>query len=50
MPGFESYTGWTVLFYAVVWGLGIAWYYFWKGKNMKEGLDSSMTYGLLPPD
>lgn len=50
MPGFESYTGWTILFYAVIWGLGIVWYYWWKAKNKKDGLDSSMTYGQLPPD
>jgi basic amino acid/polyamine antiporter, APA family len=50
MPGFESYTFWTVLFYAVVWGLGVAWYFYWKGSNAKVGLDSKLTYGELPPD
>jgi APA family basic amino acid/polyamine antiporter len=50
MPGFESYTIGTVLFYAGVWGLGIIWYFAWKAHNKKQGVDSSMTYGELPPD
>jgi hypothetical protein len=50
MPGFESYTIWTVVFYAVIWGLGVAWYFFWKSRNKKDNIDVSMTYGELPPD
>jgi APA family basic amino acid/polyamine antiporter len=50
MPGFESYTMTTVVFYAVIWGLGIAWYFYWKAKNKRDGLDSNMTFGELPPD
>jgi APA family basic amino acid/polyamine antiporter len=50
MPGFESYTLSTLVFYAAIWGLGIAWYFYWKARNKKDGLDSSMTYGQLPPD
>ncbi len=50
MPGFESYTVWTVVFYAVIWGLGVAWYFFWKARNKKDNIDVSMTYGELPPD
>jgi APA family basic amino acid/polyamine antiporter len=50
MPGFESYTLWTVLFYVAVWGLGIIWYFAWTAYNKKQGVDSSMTYGELPPD
>ena len=36
--------------YAVIWGLGIAWYFFWKARNKRLGVDISMTYGELPPD
>jgi hypothetical protein len=50
MPGFESYTLSTLIFYAAIWGLGIVWYFYWKARNKKDGLDSSMTYGQLPPD
>jgi APA family basic amino acid/polyamine antiporter len=50
MPGFESYTIWTVLFYGAIWGVGILWYFYWKARNKKDGVDSSMTYGELPPD
>jgi hypothetical protein len=30
--------------------LGIAWYFYWKAKNKRDGLDSNMTFGELPPD
>jgi len=36
--------------YAVIWGLGILWYFFWKARNKRAGVDISMTYGELPPD
>jgi len=30
--------------------LGIAWYFFWKARNKKIGVDVDMTFGELPPD
>jgi hypothetical protein len=50
MPGFESYTATTLLFYATIWGLGIVWFFWWKAKNAKDGITTDMTYGELPPD
>jgi APA family basic amino acid/polyamine antiporter len=50
MPGFESYTTTTLIFYAAIWGLGIVWYFWWKAKNAKDGITTDMTYGELPPD
>lgn len=50
MPGKEDFTLWSGVAYVVIWGLGIVWFYYWKGQNAKVGLDSSMTYGQLPPD
>jgi APA family basic amino acid/polyamine antiporter len=50
MPGKEDFTLKSALAYVVIWGLGIAWFFYWKAKNKKDGLDSSMTYGQLPPD
>jgi APA family basic amino acid/polyamine antiporter len=50
MPGKEDFTLWSAVLYVVIWGLGIAWFFYWKAKNKKDGLDSNMTYGLLPPD
>jgi len=50
MPGKEDFTLWSAVMYVVIWGLGIAWFFYWKAKNKKDGLDSNMTYGQLPPD
>jgi amino acid transporter len=50
MPGKEEFTFWSGLSYVVIWGLGIAWYFFWKRRNQQVGVDVSMTYGELPPD
>jgi APA family basic amino acid/polyamine antiporter len=36
--------------YAIVWLIGIIWYFYWKWRNKKVGVDVSMTYGELPPD
>ena len=40
----------SLILYAIIWGLGIAWYFFWKARNKKVGVDSDMTFGELPPD
>jgi amino acid transporter len=50
MPGKEEFTTGSVILYAVIWGLGIVWYFFWKRRNRDVGVDVSMTYGELPPD
>ncbi len=40
----------SLILYAVIWGFGIAWYFYWKARNKKVGVDSDMTFGELPPD
>ena len=40
----------SLILYAIIWGLGIAWYFYWKARNKKVGVDVSMTYGELTPD
>lgn len=50
MPDLEGLATVSVVVYAIVWGLGIAWYFIWKYRNKKVGVDVSMTYGELPPD
>jgi amino acid transporter len=50
MPNFEELTIGSLIMYAVIWALGIAWYYYWKSRNKQVGVDVSMTYGELPPD
>jgi len=40
----------SLIMYAIIWGLGIAWYFYWKARNKKVGVDVNMTFGELPPD
>jgi APA family basic amino acid/polyamine antiporter len=50
MPDLEGLAIGSLIVYAIVWGLGIIWYFYWKNKNKQAGVDVSMTYGELPPD
>jgi APA family basic amino acid/polyamine antiporter len=50
MPDLEGLAIVSLVVYAIVWGLGIIWYFYWKAKNKQVGVDVSMTYGELPPD
>jgi amino acid transporter len=50
MPDLEGLTIGSLILYVVIWGAGIAWYYYWKSRNKKVGVDVSMTFGELPPD
>jgi APA family basic amino acid/polyamine antiporter len=40
----------SLILYAVIWVIGIAWYFYWKNRNKQVGVDVSMTFGELPPD
>ena len=33
-----------------VWVLGVGWYFLWKARSKRAGVDVSMTYGELPPE
>ena len=50
MPDLEGLAIGSVALYAVILGLGILWYYYWKARNKQVGVDVSMTFGELPPD
>jgi APA family basic amino acid/polyamine antiporter len=50
MPDLEGLVLGSVILYATIWILGIAWYFFWKSRNKAAGVDVSMTFGELPPD
>ncbi len=50
MPDLEGLAIGSLIFYLVIWGLGIAWYYFWKARNKAVGIDVGMAYGELPPE
>jgi len=50
MPDLEGLAIGSLIFYLVIWGLGIAWYLFWKARNKQVGIDVGMAYGELPPE
>ena len=46
-----GFTGKAVILMVGAWAAGIAWYYAWKYKSTKAGVDvAHMTYGELPPE
>jgi amino acid transporter len=47
LEGFTSSTIWLI---AITWVVGIAWFFFWKQRSKAVGVDTSMTYGELPPE
>ncbi len=46
----EGFVLWPFLSFIGVWLLGIVWFFFWKKKNSKTGIDVDMAFGELPPD
>ncbi len=40
----------SMILYAIIWGLGIIWYFYWKRRNKNVGVDTDVTFGELPPD
>ncbi len=40
----------SLILYVIIWGLGIAWYFYWKRRNKQVGVDTNVTFGELPPD
>jgi len=40
---------WTLMF-VVVWLAGIGWYYIWKRKGAKEGVDVTLAFKEIPPE
>ena len=50
MPDLEGLAIGSLIFYLFIWGLGVAWYFFWKARNKQLGIDVGMAYGELPPE
>lgn len=50
MPDLEGLAMGSLILYAVIWVLGILWYFYWKWRNRQVGVDVNMTFGELPPD
>jgi len=49
-PRSRDLTGKNLITFGAAWALGIAWFYFWKFRNKRAGVDTSVVYGQLPPD
>jgi APA family basic amino acid/polyamine antiporter len=50
MPDLEGLAIGSLLFYVLIWAIGIGWYFYWKARNKSVGVDTDMTFGELPPD
>jgi len=46
----EGFTSSTIGLIVVTWIIGIVWYFFWTWRSKSVGVDTSMTYGELPPE
>ncbi|MBW2056164.1 MAG: amino acid permease [Deltaproteobacteria bacterium] len=40
---------WTLI-YGIVWAIGITWYFVWKNKRAKEGIDVTLAFTEIPPE
>jgi APA family basic amino acid/polyamine antiporter len=49
-PDLEGLTGPSVIAYIIIWVIGLAWYYFYKWYNAREGIDVDLAYSELPPE
>lgn len=43
------YSYWTLI-YGIVWAIGITWYFIWKSKRAKEGVDVTLAFTEIPPE
>jgi amino acid transporter len=43
-------TGKSLILFACAWAAGIAWYFFWRARSARQGIDVSITFGELPPE
>ena len=49
-PSTRDVTGKNLISFVVAWGVGIAWFLWWRRQNSKSGVDLGLTSGQLPPD
>ena len=43
-------TGKSLILFVAAWAAGIIWYFVWKARSAKQGIDVSITFGELPPE
>jgi amino acid transporter len=49
-PTSRDVTGKNLFVFAAAWAAGIVWYFFWRARSAKQGIDISVTFGELPPE
>ena len=49
-PATRLATGKSLILFVVAWVAGIIWYFYWKARSEKQGIDVSITFGELPPE
>ena len=49
-PTSRDVTGKNLIVFAAAWAAGILWYFFWRARSAKQGIDVSITFGELPPE
>jgi amino acid transporter len=49
-PTSREVTGNYLIVFAAAWISGILWYFFWRWRSSKQGIDVRMTFGELPPE
>lgn len=43
-------TGKSMLMFVAAWAAGIVWYFFWRWRSARNGIDVRVTFGELPPE
>jgi basic amino acid/polyamine antiporter, APA family len=49
-PSTRVTTGKSIILFVGAWAAGIIWYFIWKARSAKQGIDVTMTFGELPPE
>ena len=49
-PTSREVTGKYLIVFGAAWASGILWYFFWRARSAKQGIDVRITFGVLPPE
>jgi basic amino acid/polyamine antiporter, APA family len=49
-PTSRDVTGKNLFVFAAAWAAGLLWYFYWSRRSRKQGIDSTITFGELPPE
>ncbi|MEM0017088.1 MAG: APC family permease [Candidatus Korarchaeum sp.] len=49
-PGLEGVTELAIAWFTGLWVFGVLWYYYWRRKWKREGIDIDLAWKVLPPE